>query len=126
LNFGFNLGFLQIIVFFATYLGVVQNQNMKRFREIQRAASGALGYSSHRARLADAHVSRHRRVLGPPGGAGLQAEIIFFNSVFLFTYISCLVGSVSSTFGKETKLPLIGDAADMQQAPLECIRICIE
>ena len=31
----FNLGFLQIAVFFATYLGVVQNQNMKRFVAIQ-------------------------------------------------------------------------------------------
>lgn len=110
----FNLGFLQIIVFFATYLGVVQNQNMKRF----------VRFNAQQAVLLDILLivpdllTRTFQGIdgsGPTGGAGLQAEIIFFNSVFLFTYISCLVGSVSSTFGKETKLPLIGDAADMQQ-----------
>ena len=51
---------------------------------------------------------------GPTGGIGLQAEVIMFNSVFLFTYISCLVGSVSATSGKTVKLPLIGDASDSQ------------
>jgi len=110
----FNLGFLQISVFFATYLGVVQNQNMKRF----------VRFNAQQAVLLDILLivpdllTRTFQGIdgsGPTGGAGLQAEIIFFNSVFLFTYISCLVGSVSSTFGKETKLPLIGDAADMQQ-----------
>ena len=51
---------------------------------------------------------------GPTGGIGLQAEVIMFNSVFLYTYISCLVGSVSATSGKTVKLPLIGDASDSQ------------
>ena len=110
----FNLGVLQIAVFFATYLGVVQNQNMKRF----------VRFNAQQAVLLDILLivpdllTRTFQGIdgsGPTGGAGLQAEIIFFNSVFLFTYICCTVGAVGSTAGKEIKLPLIGDAAEMQQ-----------
>lgn len=110
----FKLGFLQIAVFFGTYLGVVQNQNMKRF----------VRFNAQQAVLLDIILiipdllTRTFQGIdgsGPTGGAGLQAEIIFFNSVFLFTYICCVVGAVGSTAGKEIKLPLIGDAAEMQQ-----------
>jgi len=109
-----SLGFLQVVVFFATYLGVVQNQNMKRF----------VRFNAQQAILLDILLivpdllTRTFQGIdgsGPTGGVGLQAEILFFNSVFLFTYICCTVGAVGSTAGKEIKLPLIGDAADMQQ-----------
>ena len=101
-------------MFFATYLGVVQNQNMKRF----------VRFNAQQAVLLDILLivpdllTRTFQGIdgsGPTGGAGLQAEIIFFNSVFLFTYICCTVGAVGSTAGKEIKLPLIGDAAEMKQ-----------
>lgn len=110
----FNLGFLQIVVFFATYLGVVQNQNMKRF----------VRFNAQQAVLLDILLivpdllTRTFQGIdgsGPTGGIGLQVEIIFFNSVFLFTYICCVVGAIGSTAGKEIKLPLIGDAAESQQ-----------
>ena len=94
-----SLGFLQVVVFFATYLGVVQNQNMKRF----------VRFNAQQAILLDILLivpdllTRTFQGIdgsGPTGGVGLQAEILFFNSVFLFTYICCTVGAVGSTAGK--------------------------
>lgn len=40
-------------------------------------------------------------------------EIIFFNSVFLFMYICCIVGVVGLIVGKEIKFLFIGDVAEM-------------
>ncbi len=109
----FALGFLQIAVFFGMYLGIVQNQNMSRF----------VRFNAQQAILLDillilpdvlTRLFAGMDGQGPTGGIGLQAEVIMFNSVFLFTYISCLVGSVSATSGKTVKLPLIGDASDSQ------------
>jgi len=109
-----SLGFLQVIVFFGTYLGVVQNQNMKRF----------VRFNAQQAVLLDVLLivpdllTRTFQGIdgsGPTGGVGLQAEIIFFNTVFMFTYLSCTVGAVQSARGKTIKLPLIGDAAEAQQ-----------
>ena len=109
----FALGFLQIAVFFGMYLGVIQNQNMSRF----------VRFNAQQAILLDillilpdvlTRLFAGMDGQGPTGGIGLQAEVIMFNSVFLYTYISCLVGSVSATSGKTVKLPLIGDASDSQ------------
>jgi uncharacterized membrane protein len=109
----FALGFLQIAVFFGMYLGIIQNQNMSRF----------VRFNAQQAILLDillilpdvlTRLFAGMDGQGPTGGIGLQAEVIMFNSVFLFTYISCLVGSVSATSGKTVKLPLIGEASDSQ------------
>ena len=109
----FALGFLQIAVFFGMYLGVIQNQNMSRF----------VRFNAQQAILLDillilpdvlTRLFAGMDGQGPTDGLGLQAEVIMFNSVFLFTYISCLVGSVSATSGKTVRLPLIGDASDQQ------------
>ena len=109
-----SLGFLQVIVFFGTYLGVVQNQNMKRF----------VRFNAQQAVLLDILLivpdllTRTFQGIdgsGPTGGVGLQAEILFFNTVFFFTYLSCTAGAVQSARGKTIKLPLIGDAAEAQQ-----------
>ena len=109
-----SLGFLQVVVFFGTYLGVVQNQNMKRF----------VRFNAQQAVLLDILLivpdllTRTFQGIdgsGPTGGVGLQAEILFFNTVFFFTYLSCTAGAVQSARGKTIKLPLIGDAADAQQ-----------
>lgn len=109
----FALGFLQIAVFFGMYLGIIQNQNMSRF----------VRFNAQQAILLDillilpdvlTRLFAGMDGQGPTGGIGLQAEVIMFNSVFLYTYISCLVGSVSATSGKTVKLPLIGDASDSQ------------
>ncbi len=109
----FALGFLQIAVFFGMYLGIIQNQNMSRF----------VRFNAQQAILLDillilpdvlTRLFAGMDGQGPTGGIGLQVEVIMFNSVFLYTYISCLVGSVSATSGKTVKLPLIGDASDSQ------------
>ena len=57
-----SLGFLQVVVFFATYLGVVQNQNMKRLAhaEASTTTSHSFGYFVDRSRFVDAHLPRHR------------------------------------------------------------------
>ena len=95
------------------YLGVIQNQNMSKF----------VRFNAQQAILLDillilpdvlTRLFAGMDGQGPTGGIGLQAEVIMFNSVFLYTYISCLVGSVSATSGKTVKLPLIGDASDSQ------------
>ena len=109
------LGFLQIIVFFGLYLGVVQNREM----------SYAVRFNAQQAVLLDILL------IGPDvlvrlvsglggddalltGGPGLEAQVLMYNTVFLYVYLTSVVGVGASALGKTVKLPLVGDAAENQ------------
>jgi uncharacterized membrane protein len=111
----YGLGFLQIAVFFGLYLGVVQNQNMKYFTR----------YNAQQAVLLDILLivpdvlARLASGLGGDdalltGGPGLEIQVLMYNTVFLYVYLSSVVGVGASALGKNVKLPLVGDAAESQ------------
>jgi len=112
----YGLGFLQIFAFFALYLGVVQNQSMDRF----------VRYNAQQAILLDILLivpdvlTRAFAGLGAgddamlTGGPGLEAQVLLFNTVFIYVYLSSVVGAGACALGKTIKLPIVGDAADTQ------------
>lgn len=111
----YGLGFLQIAVFFGLYLGVVQNQEMKYFTR----------YNAQQAVLLDILLivpdvlARLASGLGGDdalltGGPGLEIQVLMYNTVFLYVYLSSVVGVGASALGKNVKLPLVGDAAESQ------------
>ena len=111
----YGLGFLQIAVFFGLYLGVVQNQKMKYFTR----------YNAQQAVLLDILLivpdvlARLASGLGGDdalltGGPGLEIQVLMYNTVFLYVYLSSVVGVGASALGKNVKLPLVGDAAESQ------------
>ena len=50
----------------------------------------------------------------PEGGIGLEALIVFYNTVFLYLVVCFFIGSGSCLLGKVPRLPLVADAADAQ------------
>jgi len=111
----YSLGFLQIIVFFALYLGVVNNQGMNRY----------VRFNAQQAILLDILLivpDILTRVIGGlggdegmlMGGPGLEAQVLLFNTVFLYVYLTSVVGAGSCALGKQIKLPIVGDAAESQ------------
>ena len=50
----------------------------------------------------------------PKGGIGLEALIVFYNTVFLYLVVCFFIGSGSCLLGKVPRLPLVADAADAQ------------
>lgn len=114
IDFWFRLGFLQILAFFGMYLGVVQNPQMKRFVRFNAQQAVLLDILLI---VPDVLTRLFSGIDGQPpmDGPGLQAEILLFNTVFLYTYFSSVVGVGASGLGKTFKLPLVGDAADSQQ-----------
>ena len=111
----YGLGFLQIAVFFGLYLGVVQNQEMKYFTR----------YNAQQAVLLDILLivpdvlARLASGLGGDdalltSGPGLEIQVLMYNTVFLYVYLSSVVGVGASALGKNVKLPLVGDAAESQ------------
>jgi uncharacterized membrane protein len=111
----YGLGFLQIVAFFGLYLGVVQNQNMKYFTR----------YNAQQAVLLDILLivpdvlARLASGLGGDdalltGGPGLEIQVLMYNTVFLYVYLSSVVGVGASALGKTVKLPIVGDAAESQ------------
>lgn len=114
-NIWFSLGFLQIIVFFALYLGVVNNQEMNRY----------VRFNAQQAILLDILLivpdilTRLVSGLGGDdamltGGPGLEAQVLLYNTVFLYVYLSSVVGAGSCALAKQVKLPIVGDAAESQ------------
>lgn len=111
----YSLGFLQIIVFFGLYLGVVNNQEMNRY----------VRFNAQQAILLDILLIvpdvLTRLVSGMggddamlTGGPGLEAQVLLYNTVFLYIYLTTVVGAGSSALGKKVKLPIVGDAAETQ------------
>ena len=105
----YGLGFLQIAVFFGLYLGVVQNQNMKYFTR----------YNAQQAVLLDILLIvpdvLARLVSGMggddallTGGPGLEVQVLMYNTVFLYVYLSSVVGVGRERAGENVKLPARG------------------
>lgn len=108
----YSLGFLNILVFFGLYFGVGQNRQLSKFLRYNAMQAIVLDILLI---LPDVASSLFNGINGPPtGGLGLEAKILFENTVFLFVYLSVAYGSMSALLGKSAKLPLVGDAADMQ------------
>lgn len=111
----YGLGFLQIAVFFGLYLGVVQNQNMKYFTRYNAQQAVLLDIllivPDVLARLASGMGGDDALLTGGPG---LEVQVLMYNTVFLYVYLSSVVGVGASALGKNVKLPLLGDAAESQ------------
>ena len=111
----YGLGFLQIAVFFGLYLGVVQNQNMKYFTRYNAQQAVLLDIllivPDVLARLASGMGGDDALLTGGPG---LEVQVLMYNTVFLYVYLSSVVGVGASALGKTVKLPLVGDAAESQ------------
>ncbi|KAK9819548.1 hypothetical protein WJX74_009907 [Apatococcus lobatus] len=106
LYFGFP--FASLIVFFAIYSGIVQNQSFSRY----------VRYNGMQSILLDILLilpSLLERVFPTPmGGPGLQIFIQIYNTIFLFVFICVSYGIGSCLLGKTPRLPLISDAANQQ------------
>ena len=111
----FSLGFLQIIAFFALYLGVVQNQAMPKFVRFNAQQAILLDIllivPDVLARLASGLGGDDAMLTGGPG---LEAQVLMYNTVFLYVYLTSVVGAGASGLVKSVKLPIVGDAAESQ------------
>ena len=111
----FSLGFLQILVFFGLYLGVVQNREMSYFARFNAQQAVLLDILL----IVPDVLARLVSGLGGDdalltGGPGLEAQVLMYNTVFLYVYLTSVVGVGASALGKSVKLPLVGDAAKSQ------------
>ena len=111
----FSLGFLQILVFFGLYLGVVQNREMSYFARFNAQQAVLLDILL----IVPDVLARLVSGLGGDdalltGGPGLEAQVLMYNTVFLYVYLTSVVGVGASALGKSVKLPLVGDAAESQ------------
>jgi uncharacterized membrane protein len=44
----------------------------------------------------------------------VEAQVLLYNTVFLYVYFTSVVGAASCAVGKQIKLPIVGDAAENQ------------
>ena len=111
----YGLGFLQIVVFFGLYLGVVNNQGMNRYVRFNAQQAILLDILLI---VPDVLVRLISGVGGDDamltGGPGLEAQVLLYNTVFLYVYFTSVVGAGSCAVGKQVKLPIVGDAAEQQ------------
>mmetsp|Transcript_2262 Transcript_2262/g.5109 ORF Transcript_2262/g.5109 Transcript_2262/m.5109 type:complete len:311 (-) Transcript_2262:102-1034(-) len=109
-----NLGFFQVLVFFAIYFGIAQNrQDMSPFAR----------FHAQQAVLLDLIIilpdALSRLFVGADGamprdGIALEAMTLLFNTTFLYVWFCSGGGFFSSLAGKRPKLPLVGDVAEQQ------------
>ncbi|XRA98568.1 chloroplast import apparatus Tic20 protein [Pycnococcus provasolii] len=109
-----NLGFFQVLVFFAIYFGIAQNrQDMSPFAR----------FHAQQAILLDLIIilpdALSRLFVGADGavprdGIALEAMTLLFNTTFLYVWFCSGGGFFSSLAGKRPKLPLVGDVAEQQ------------
>ena len=95
------------VVFFALYLGVIQNQKFSRY----------VRYNCMQAVILDILMiipSLLERLLAPSGGIGLDIVILFYNTTFIFVFASFIYGVGSCLLGRTPRLPLVAEAADAQ------------
>ena len=105
----YSVPFASLIVFFAVYLGIVQNQQASRFAR----------YNAMQAILLDILLilpSLLERVVGgaPRGGPGLSVYMTASSTIFLFVLACFVAGAGSALAGKTARLPLVAEAADAQ------------
>ncbi|KAK9832642.1 hypothetical protein WJX81_006487 [Elliptochloris bilobata] len=104
----FSFPFASLVVFFAIYAGLVNNQRFSRF----------VRYNAMQSILLDIVLvlpGLLESLFRPPmSGLGLQLYINAYNSVWLLVFV-CVVYAVGSCLaGNTARLPLIADAADQQ------------
>ena len=111
----YSLGFLQIVVFFAMYLGVVNNQGFRYFTRFNAQQAILLDI----LQIVPDVLIRLISGLGGDdalltGGPGLEAQVLLYNTVFLYVYLTSVAGAGASALGKTIKLPIVGDASEQQ------------
>ena len=95
------------VIFFALYLGVIQNQKFSRY----------VRYNCMQAVILDILMiipSLLERLLAPSGGIGLDIVILFYNTTFIYVFASFVFGVGSCLLGRMPRLPLVAEAADAQ------------
>ncbi|DBB11553.1 TPA: hypothetical protein ACH3X3_006949 [Trebouxia sp. C0006] len=104
----FGVPFASFAVFFAVYLGIINNQNFSRYCR----------FNAMQAVLLDVVLilpGLFENLIRPPSsGPGLQAYISLYNSIWLFVFACVAYGIGSCLTGQTPRLPFIADAADQQ------------
>eukprot|EP00892_Ulva_mutabilis_P010723 jgi/Ulvmu1/8022/UM004_0259.1 len=103
----FSVPFFPLIVFFAVYLGIVNNQSLDR----------SVRYNAMQAILLDIILiipSLLESTLRPSFGSGpfLQAYITGYNTLFLFVLSAVVYGVGSCAAGQIPRIPLVSEAAE--------------
>ncbi|GFR41757.1 hypothetical protein Agub_g2513 [Astrephomene gubernaculifera] len=101
--------FAPFLVFLAIYNGIVNNTSLPRF----------VRYHAMQAVLLDVLLIIPQVILNdvwkaPGDEVGLQAYILAYNTLFLFTAVCSAYGMGSSLVGLTARLPLVAEAADAQ------------
>ncbi|GAB4819498.1 hypothetical protein N2152v2_006544 [Parachlorella kessleri] len=100
--------FAGLIVFFAVYLGIIQNFRFSRY----------VRYNAMQAILLDVILilpGLLESVFRPPmGGPGLQIYITGYNTIFLYVLFCVAYGVGSCLVGQSARLPIVAEAADAQ------------
>ncbi|GIL86018.1 hypothetical protein Vretimale_9059 [Volvox reticuliferus] len=101
--------FAPFLVFLAIYNGIVNNTSLPRF----------VRYHAMQAVLLDVLLIIPQVILNdvwkaPSDELGLQAYILAYNTLFLFTAVCSAYGMGSSLVGLTARLPLVAEAADYQ------------
>ncbi|PRW39238.1 TIC 20- chloroplastic [Chlorella sorokiniana] len=104
----FSVPFAGLVVFFAVYLGIINNPNFTRY----------VRYNAMQAILLDIILilpGLIESIVRPPmGGPGLQIYITLYNTIFLFLFACVAYGMGSCATGQTARLPIVADAADAQ------------
>ncbi|KAL4440549.1 hypothetical protein ABPG75_003550 [Micractinium tetrahymenae] len=97
-----------LVLFFAVYLGIINNQNFSRYVRFHAMQAILLDIILILPGLIES-------IFRPPmGGPGLQVYITLQNTIFLFLFASVAYGVGSCIVGQTARLPLVADAADAQ------------
>lgn len=104
----FSVPFAGLVVFFAVYLGIINNPNFTRY----------VRFNAMQAILLDIILilpGLIESIVRPPmGGPGLQVYITLYNTIFLFLFACVAYGMGSCATGQTARLPIVADAADAQ------------
>jgi hypothetical protein len=106
--------FGNLVLFFGLYFGLAKNQSLSPLVRFNAAQAVVLDIVLI---LPDVLQQGFGGVGQALGDTGTEIQIIFFNTVFLAVYLSCVyaVGSSLVTGQRsKTELPFISDAAKMQ------------
>lgn len=109
LNLYFSVPFASIAIFFAVYLGIINNQSLSRFTRFNAMQAVLLDIILILPGLFESVLN-----IRPSGGVGLQLYITLYNTIFLFLFACVTIGIGSCMAGKSARLPLVSDAADAQ------------
>jgi hypothetical protein len=104
----FSFPFASLGIFFAVYLGIINNQNMSRYTRFNAMQAVLLDIILILPGLVE-------RLFRPPTtGLGLQLYISTYNTVWLFVFFCVAYGVGACLSGQTPRLPFIAEAADQQ------------